>query len=57
MTISVNEIACGDPACPGGVETVILTRAKGTPTKAAKVPGPIEAVTDAALARALGVGP
>ncbi len=55
VTVSVNEIECGDPACPGGIETVILIRHKGQPMRAAKVPGGFEYATPEALQKALGV--
>jgi hypothetical protein len=35
--VTVSEIACGDPACPGGAETVILVMRKGRRTEAAKI--------------------
>jgi hypothetical protein len=50
VTVSVNEIECGDPACPGGVETVVLVRAKAAVTRAMKIAGPATDVTrDAVL--------
>jgi hypothetical protein len=52
-TISVNEIECGDPACPGGVETVILVRGKASVEAAMKIPGPILDVTPEAVAAAV----
>jgi hypothetical protein len=52
-TVSVNEIECGDPACPGGVETVILVRGRASVTAAMKIPGPITAVTAASVADAI----
>jgi len=52
-TVSVNEIECGDPSCPGGVETVILVRARASVTRAIKLPGPAAAVTSARLSEAL----
>lgn len=52
-TVSVNEIACGDPACPGGIETVILVRLKGRPMRAAKLPGGFHLATEAAVRAAL----
>lgn len=35
--VTVSEIACGDPACPGGAETVILVMRRGQRTQAAKI--------------------
>jgi hypothetical protein len=52
-TISVSEIACGDPACPGGMETVVLVRGRAAVTAALKLPGEAVSVTDEALAAAL----
>jgi hypothetical protein len=51
-TVSVSEIACGEPAC-GGAETVILVMRPGRPTEAAKVNMPMAAVDEAALSEAL----
>ncbi|WP_029030006.1 hypothetical protein [Salinarimonas rosea] len=47
-TLAVNEIVCADPACPG-TETVILVMIPGTRTRAIKVVGEADAVTEAAL--------
>jgi hypothetical protein len=52
-TVSVNEIECGDPACPGGVETVILVRGRASVTKAVKLPGEMAMQTEAAVRDAL----
>jgi hypothetical protein len=51
-TISVNEIACRDPACPG-VETIILVMRSGQRTRACKVAKAIEDVTEADVRAAL----
>ncbi len=51
-TVSVTEIACGDPAC-GGAETVILVMRAGQRTQAAKLMKPPSTVTDAELLSAL----
>lgn len=51
--LSISEIACGDPACCGGAETVILVMRPGRRTEAAKILRPIADVTDADLAEAL----
>lgn len=53
VTVSVNEIECGDPLCPDGIETVILIRAKASVTRAMKVPGPIAKVNDGHLLMAV----
>jgi hypothetical protein len=36
-TVSVTELACGDPGCVGGAETVILVMRPGRRTEAAKI--------------------
>ncbi|WP_127089328.1 hypothetical protein [Aquabacter cavernae] len=51
-TVSVTEIACGDPAC-GGAETVILVMRAGRRTEAAKLLKPLSTVTEEELAEAL----
>lgn len=51
-TISISEIACGDPAC-GGAETVVLVMRPGRRTEAAKLMKPLGTVTDAELEGAL----
>ena len=51
-TVSVTEIACGDPAC-GGAETVILVMRAGRRTEAAKLMQPLSTVTETELAAAL----
>jgi len=51
-TISISEIACGDPAC-GGAETVILIMRPGRRTEAAKILRPLAEVVDDDLREAL----
>lgn len=51
-TVSVSEIACGDPAC-GGAETVILVMRPGRRTEAAKILKPLASVADEDIAPAL----
>lgn len=51
-TVSVSEIACGDPAC-GGAETVVLVMRPGHRTQAAKVLMPMAQVTEETLLEAL----
>ena len=53
--LSVSEIDCGDPACPG-LETVILVMVPGQRTTAYKVSGPMAAADPAAIDLALGLG-
>jgi hypothetical protein len=52
VTISVNEIVCADPACPG-METVILIMPPGVKTLAAKVQVGIGEMSDEALTAAV----
>ena len=47
--LTVSEIACGDPACPG-IETVALVMRKGERTIALKLPSPLLEVTDQDIA-------
>lgn len=51
-TVSVSQIACGDPAC-GGAETVILVMRPGRRTEAAKLLKPLATVTEDELVAAL----
>ncbi|MCS0493537.1 hypothetical protein [Ancylobacter mangrovi] len=51
-TISITEIACGDPAC-GGAETVVLVMRPGRRTEAAKLFKPLSEVHDDDLREAL----
>lgn len=50
-TVAVNEIACPDPGCPD-LETVILIMRPGQRTQAVKISGPMDQVSDTALAAA-----
>lgn len=50
--LTVNEIACTDPACPG-LETVILVMRPGAPTQAYKARGSIVVQTRPAIRKAL----
>lgn len=51
-TISVNEIICADPACPGS-ETVILVMIPGQRTKAYKVQAAMAEVSEAMVGTAI----
>lgn len=51
-TLSVNEISCTDPSCPG-TETVILVLCRGERTRAYKVAKAMDAVTEPDLRAAL----
>jgi hypothetical protein len=53
--VSVSQIDCGDPACEGGAETVILVMRKGQRTKAAKIPKAMEFVADGDVAEGLKI--
>jgi hypothetical protein len=50
--LTVNEIACTDPSCPG-VETVILVMEPGRKTRACKVQKPLEEVAEQDIIRAI----
>jgi len=50
--LTVNEIACTDPACPG-LETVILVMPPGAPTRAFKLRGSVVVQTRPAVVKAL----
>jgi hypothetical protein len=49
--VTVNEIACADPACPG-LETVVLVMASGEKTRAIKIRGGLVTVTRPQVTRA-----
>lgn len=48
-TVSISEIECGDPSCPGGVETAILVRGRASVEAAFKLRGPIDGVSEAMI--------
>jgi hypothetical protein len=50
--LTVNEIACLDPACPG-LETVILVMEPGRKTRAGKIAKALDAVTEQDIRAAL----
>jgi hypothetical protein len=50
--LTVNEIVCLDPSCPG-TETVILIMHPGRKTRACKVPKPLDEVTEPDVRAAL----
>ncbi|WP_375466044.1 hypothetical protein [uncultured Methylobacterium sp.] len=43
--LTVNEIACADPGC-ADVETVVLVMRAGEPTRAIRLPAPMDAIGD-----------
>ena len=47
--LSVNEIACADPGCPD-METIVLVRRAGKPSRALRIRKPMEAVEEADIA-------
>jgi hypothetical protein len=51
-TVSVTEIACGDPAC-GGAETAIIVMRPGLRTEFVKLMQPVATVSEDELRRAL----
>lgn len=51
--ISVSEIVCTDPSCPG-TETVVLLFPPGEETRAIKIAGALDALSEADVAAALG---
>jgi hypothetical protein len=51
-TITVNEIACTDPACPG-LETIILVMSPGEKTRAFKSTGSLVVQTRPGIEKAL----
>lgn len=53
--VTVSQIDCGDPACPGGAETFILVMRKGERTRAAKMSKAMSYVEDDDIAAALAV--
>jgi hypothetical protein len=55
-TVSVSEIACGEPGC-GGVETVVLVMRPGRKTEAVKVKMGLGLVTEETLRTALAEMP
>ncbi|MGL4325673.1 MAG: hypothetical protein ACRCTD_16690 [Beijerinckiaceae bacterium] len=50
--VSINEIACADPACPV-LETIVLVMEPGKKTRAYKVHGALDDLTGPALRDAL----
>ena len=50
--VTISEIACGDPACPGN-ETVVLVMRPGIKTRAYRVQAPLAEVGEDELAAAL----
>ena len=52
VSLTISEIDCGDPACPG-LETIILVMREGEATQAVKVRKPMQDVTEADIAEAM----
>ncbi|BCJ91692.1 hypothetical protein IZ6_24270 [Terrihabitans soli] len=53
--VSISQIDCGDAACAGGAETIILVMRKGQRTKAAKIPKAMHLVEDGDIEAGLKV--
>jgi hypothetical protein len=47
-TVSVSEIACGDPGCAAGRETIALVMRRGEPTRAVRFGKPAADIRDEA---------
>ncbi|MFM8750931.1 hypothetical protein [Rhabdaerophilum sp.] len=45
LTLTISEIDCGDPVCPG-LETIILVMREGEATQAAKIRKSMEEITE-----------
>jgi hypothetical protein len=52
VTLTISEIDCGDPACPG-LETIILVMREGEATQAVKVRKPMQEITQADIEDAM----
>lgn len=55
LALTVSEVECLDPSCPG-LETVILLLRPGTRTRAVKVPGAMAEVLETTLRSRLATG-
>lgn len=51
-TLTISEIDCGDPACPG-LETIFLVMRDGEATQAVKIRKPLSEITEADLREAM----
>ncbi|HRE21529.1 MAG TPA: hypothetical protein PKW21_10920 [Rhabdaerophilum sp.] len=52
LDLTVSEVECADPACPG-METFILVMREGQPTVAAKIRKPIAEIGEPDIAEAM----
>lgn len=52
-TVSISEIECGDPSCPGGIETAVLVRGRASVEAAFKLRGPLADLSEAMVADAV----
>lgn len=50
--LTISEIDCGDPACPG-LETIILVMREGEATQAVKIRKPLNEITEPDLGEAM----
>ena len=53
LELTISEIECGDPACPG-LETFILVMRAGEATQAVKIRKPISEIEEADVVGAMG---
>lgn len=52
LTLTISEIDCGDPACPG-LETIILVMREGEATQAVKIRKPMDEIGEADVIEAV----
>lgn len=52
FTLTISEIDCGDPACPG-LETIILVMRDGEATQAVKIRKPIDEIIETDVREAM----
>lgn len=51
-TLTISEIDCGDPSCPG-LETIILIMREGEATQAIKIRKPLDTISEQDVCEAL----
>ncbi|PPD13839.1 MAG: hypothetical protein CTY25_11340 [Methylobacterium sp.] len=52
LTLTISEIDCGDPSCPG-LETIILVMREGEATQAVKIRKPMDEIGEADVIEAV----
>ena len=52
LTLTISEIDCGDPACPG-LETILLVMREGEATQAVKIRKPMDEITESDVREAV----